>query len=194
MFAALKAWPIDYGIVLLYEFPRPNPHLFNLGKTLETLALVGVPIIVARLHRGREQEETVKLLQHLGVDEIVAGDVYIEDHLRYMESVAREAGASLREPLWGMDPVEVLYKEAEAGIEAVFIGANERMRKWLGRVFSRETVEELADYTRKVGVDPLGEHGEYHTLVINSPVHEARLAYNIGETRVSQGYYILRIV
>ena len=41
----------------------------------------------------------MKLLQRLGADEIVAGDVYVEDHLRYMESVAAEAGARLREPL-----------------------------------------------------------------------------------------------
>jgi len=194
LYAAMQLWPVDYGIVLFYEFPRPSPHLLNLGKTVETLTLTGIPIVVVRLRRGREQEKTVELLRRLGADEIVAGDVYVEEHLRYMESVAAEAGARLREPLWGMDPVELVHQEAEAGIEALFTGADEKMRSWLGRVFSRETVDELVGYARRVGVDPLGERGEYHTLVLSSPLHIARLGYKVVETLKAQDYYLLRVV
>jgi hypothetical protein len=40
--------------VLVYEFPRPSPYLVNLGKTVETLLMTKVPIIVVRLARGGE--------------------------------------------------------------------------------------------------------------------------------------------
>lgn len=33
--------------------------------------------------------------------------------MKYMERLADEAGAKLREPLWGLDPAEALAKEAE---------------------------------------------------------------------------------
>lgn len=194
LYAAMQLWPVDYGVVLVYDFPRPSPHLLNLGKTVETLILTGIPVVFAHLRRGHEREETVKLLQRLGADEIVAGDVYVEDHLRYMESVAAEAGARLREPLWGMDPVELVHREAEAGIEALFTGADGRMRRWLGRVFSQKTVEELVEYARRVGADPLGEQGEYHTLALSSPLHETRLGYSVIETLEVHGYYLLRVV
>ncbi len=194
LYAAMQLWPVDYGVVLFYEFPRPSPHLLNLGKAVETLILTGIPVVVARLHRGRERGETVELLRRLGADEIVAGDVYVEDHLRYMESVAADAGARLREPLWGADPVELVHREAEAGIEALFIGVNEGMRGWLGRVFSRRTVDALVEHARRSGLDPLGEHGEYHTLVLSSPLHAARLDYRTVEALEVQGYYILRVV
>jgi diphthamide synthase (EF-2-diphthine--ammonia ligase) len=37
---------IDLGLVFVYEFPRPNPHTLNLGKTIETLLLAKIPTIV----------------------------------------------------------------------------------------------------------------------------------------------------
>lgn len=194
LYAAMQRWPVDLGLVLVYRFPRPSPHLLNLGKTVETLNLAGIPVVVARLHRGREREETVEILRRLGADEVVAGDVYVEDHLRYMEAVAADAGARLSEPLWGMDPAELAYREAEAGIEALFTGVDARLSRWLGRVFSRDTVEELVEDAKRAGVDPLGEQGEYHTLVIDSPRHEERLPYQVVEKLEIQGYHLLRVV
>lgn len=193
-YAAMQRAPIDYGLVLVYSFPRPSPHLLNLGKTVETLLLAGFEVVVARLPRGAEREHTVRVLQGLGADEVVAGDVYIEDHLRYMEGVAREAGASLSEPLWGMDPEELLYREMEAGISAVVTGADERLGRWLGRVLDRGSAAELASEARRLGLDPLGERGEYHTLVIDSPLHERRLGYHVcSYSRYPQGYLLLRV-
>ncbi|BES81896.1 hypothetical protein [Pyrodictium abyssi] len=101
LYAAMQLWPDRLRCCAGLRLPSAQPHLLNLGKTVETLILTGIPVIVAHLRRGHEREETVKLLQRLGADEIVAGDVYVEDHLRYMESVAAEAGARLREPPLG---------------------------------------------------------------------------------------------
>lgn len=193
LYAAMLAGKPDLALMLVYEFPRPSPHLLNLGKSVETLNLAGLPVLVARLRRGRERVETVRLLQRIGASEIVAGDVYIEDHLRYMERVADEAGAKLREPLWGMDPYELVYREAEAGIEAVFIGVEARLSKWLGKLFSRNTVDGLVEDARRLGFDPLGERGEYHTVVVSSPWHEHRLSYRVGSVEEHSGYLILRL-
>ena len=194
LYAALQKWPIDYGVVLVYEFPRPSPHLINLGKSIETLILTGLNVVVKRLPRGREKEETVKLLRCLGASEIVAGDVYVEDHLRYMDSLAREVGAELYEPLWGMNPEELLYKEMEAGIVALVTGADRRLSSWIGRVLDKESAERLASEAKQLGFDPLGEQGEYHTLVINSPVHVKRLSYRVCERFVhASGYVFLRV-
>ena len=68
LYAALKTWPIDLGIILIYDFPRPNPHLLNLDKSVETLCNTEIPIVTVRLGRGRD--ETVNILRKLGTDEV----------------------------------------------------------------------------------------------------------------------------
>lgn len=192
-YAMIMAWPVDLVVVLSYEFPRPSPHLLNLGKTVETLLLTGVPVLVVKLDKGREKEGTVAALKMVGATEVVAGDVYIEGHLKYMESVAAEAGASLVEPLWGEDPEELLVKEVENGIETLVIGCVAQLAPWLGRVLDRSTVHNMIQYCRDSGIDPLGEHGEYHTLVLNSPIHRSRLTYRAIGSEVYENYLILRL-
>jgi len=193
LYAMMLSRSIDAGLILSYEFPRPSPHLLNLGKSVETILLTGIPVIVVKLTKGREREETVRLLKLLGASRITAGDVYIEDHLKYMESVAKEAGAHLEEPLWGMDPLEVLYKEVEAGIEAVFIGSLEGLKHWLGRTLDRSSAGEFAEDAKRRGFDSLGERGEYHTLVVSSPMHRSRLSYSVLGVEDYGGYSFLKV-
>ncbi|MET1100989.1 MAG: ATPase [Pyrodictiaceae archaeon] len=194
LYAAMQRWPPDYGVILVYEFPRPSPHLINLGKSIETLLLTGISVVAKKLPRGREREETIKLLKRLKASELVAGDVYVEEHLKYVEGIAEEVGARLYEPLWGMDPEELLYREIESGLTALITGADKRLGNWVGRVLDKESAGELASEAKRLGLDPLGEQGEYHTLVINSPVHAERLDYRIcGRFEHESGYVLLRV-
>jgi len=198
LYAASKLWPPDFGLVLVYDFPVPSPHLINLGKSVETLLLTGVSVVVVRLDRGKEREETVEVLRRLGASEIVAGDVYIEDHLKYMEGIAEDVGATLREPLWGRDPEELLWEILSWGATSLITGIKGCMRGWLGRILSRESAEEFVADARRCGYDPLGEKGEYHTLVLDSPLHRAKLRYSVAESIETKDfdnkdYYLIKV-
>lgn len=193
-YAAMLEYPIDYALFLVYEFPRPNPHLVNLGKSIETMLSAGFRVLAAKLRRGRERSSTVEILRGLGADTIVAGDVYVEDHLKYMEGIASEAGAKLREPLWGRDPEDLLREEIEAGLVPLIIGSDERLRRWIGREITVSNLDEFIAYARSRNLDPLGENGEYHTLVVRSPLHAGDLNYRALDIEVHDNYYILRLV
>jgi len=192
-YAALQRWPIDFGVLLVYDFPRPSPHLVNLGKSVETLLLTNISVVVAKLSRGRERVETVELLKRLRATEIVAGDVYIDEHLKYMESIASEVGATLYEPLWGMDPEELLYREVRDGIEFLVVGARKELREWVGRVVNEENVAGFSSHAKSHSIDPLGERGEYHTLIISSPVHRRKLDYRVYGCDEYPDYVVLRV-
>ena len=43
LYAAFKSWPVDLGLLLVYEFPRPGSHLVNLGKCVETVLVAESP-------------------------------------------------------------------------------------------------------------------------------------------------------
>ncbi len=193
MYASIKAGPIDAYVILVYSFPTPSPHLVNLGLSIQTGLLTGKPVLAKKLTKGKEFHETVEFLRFLGVNVIVAGDVYIEEHLEYMEKLAREVGASLKEPLWGMDPLEVFYKEVEYGIESRIIGVIHSLRELLGKIIDKESYEEIAEYIVSRRADVLGEKGEYHTLVEYSPIHYDRLKYRIVGRRVTSRNIVLEL-
>jgi diphthamide synthase (EF-2-diphthine--ammonia ligase) len=163
IYAIMRVGEVDLAVVFVYEFPRPSPHVLNIGKTIETHLKMGTPVVVKALKKGFEKIETIEFLRRLRTKEIVAGDVYIEDHLRYMEDVARETGTRLIEPLWSEDLEELLYKEIGNNIKPLLIGTVNKLEKWLGIEIRRDNVVTFAKYCKSVGIDPLGERGEYHT-------------------------------
>jgi len=111
-----------------------------------------------------------------------------------MENVAKEAGAELIEPLWGEDPVELFFEEMDTGITSLIIDVENPLAEWAGVELNRENATRFVEDCLSRNMDPLGENGEYHTLVTNSPLHESRLSYKIIEkknywkTRCSEGY------
>lgn len=193
-YAVYRFGAVDLGLMLIYDFPRPSPHILNLGKSIETLLLCRIPIAVVKLDKGREFIKTIEILKKFSANTIVAGDVYIEEHLKYMEQVAESIGAKLYEPLWGMDATELLYKEIESGIRTLIIGGDERISNWVGEVLDVENIDNFVRYTKSIGIDPLGEHGEYHTLVLQGPLHTAALQYRVIGFEEYEGYSILRVV
>lgn len=111
-----------------------------------------------------------------------------------MEDVSSEVGAKLIELLWSMDPTDVVLKEIEAGIETLFVGIDVRLRRWLGRTLNRSCVYDFIEEAKSAGAEPLGEHGEYHTLLLNSPKHISQLKYEVIRAEGYGGYWIARVI
>lgn len=189
VYAALLEWPVDMFFISVYSFPRPSPHLVNLHKTVKLAVKLGVPTLVVNLPKGAERRTKADLLRRLGARVLVAGDQAVEEHLRYMEQLARETGAELREPLWGRDPTQILYEEAEK-MEFIVIGGLDR--SIVCRRVGRENVADFLADLKKLGIDPIGERGEYHTLVTR--VGAVALDVQCGAVEKHGDYYIARLV
>ena len=193
LYAAMKLWPIDLFITFVYEFPRPSPHLVNLKQVMEVGGSIGIPVLVLKVDKGKEFEQEARLLRMIEVRELVAGDVYVEDHLNYLNRLTKEAGADLREPLWGMDTEELLRAEIRDGIVSMMIGGEEKIKGWIGRTIDKNSLEHFISNAKDIGIDPLGEKGEYHTIVLQSPLHRYRLRFDIDEIMDFKGYKIARL-
>ncbi len=187
--AALIEWPVDLFVTFVYEFPRPSPHLINISKVVELAGAMSTPLVVLRVHRGKEKEEEAGLLRSLGVSRIVAGDQNVEDHLKYMEEMAGMAGAELREPLWGMDPEKVLEDELEE-MSFIVIGAEDRIRDLVCTRVDARTSREFLRSLRERGIDPIGEAGEYHSLVTEVKRLGASVEARCKEIRSHGNYHV----
>ncbi len=74
-------------------------------------------------------------------------------------------------PLWQADPIPAARRMISTGfdIRIVGVGAAGLDRSWLGRRYDMEAIDELVELQASYGVHPLGEGGEFETLVLNGP-------------------------
>ena len=125
---------------------------------------------IVDLHKG--EQELVDLLKNLNVDALVAGDINVPQHITWLQNICSQAGTELLEPLFGKK-TSILFQEMfnEPRFKATIIGVNTKYLtdEWLGFTISSETAEDFLSRTRHI--DPLGENGEFHTIVVDSPLY-----------------------
>jgi uncharacterized protein (TIGR00290 family) len=118
-----------------------------------------------------------------GITHVVFGDIMFEEHRLWAERLCEPHGLVAVEPLWGMSTSALFDEWIASGADAVIVTARAEFldHTWLGR---RLSVDCAADFAR-LGVDPCGERGEYHTVVTNTPLFNRPL-------RLREGGYVRR--
>jgi len=161
---------VEHLICLIPSFSEfPSPHAENV-KALETIAKVMKRnLILVDFHKG--EERLVETLKNLDADALVAGDVFVQEHLSWLGKICGRAGVNLLEPLFGRKTSDLFHEILNSGFKATIIGVNVRYLgdEWLGFTLSTETASTFLSKTKHV--DPLGENGEYHTIVIECPLY-----------------------
>jgi len=168
-----------------------SPHWENF-EALKTLAnAMGKDLLTFDMARG--SEALTEFIGSLGVDYLIAGDVLLEDHLKWIERLASEAGIKPLEPLWGQNTKELAEKILGEGFEYAIIAVNREKLgpEWLGYTF--RSVEDLENFLLKnPDADPVGEFAEFHTVVLASPLFEERFELDVKSVEESERYYWLR--
>ena len=156
---------------LLHQIPTfTSAHERNV-EALKTLAeSMNKHFAIVDLRKG--EQELVDLLKNLSVDALVAGDINVPQHVTWLQNICSQAGTELLEPLFGKK-TPILFREmfSEPRFKATIIGVNTKYLsdEWLGFTISSETSEDFLSKTRHI--DPLGENGEFHTIVVESPLY-----------------------
>jgi uncharacterized protein (TIGR00290 family) len=121
----------------------------------------------------------------------VFGDIDLQAHRDWEEKVCANAGLTAVLPLWKQDRKKLLIQMLEAGIEAMIVSCNESMGEhFIGKMISSSLVNKL----EAMGIDPCGENGEYHTLVLDCPLFVSPLKVNIAEKIRYEGYWFGKLV
>jgi diphthamide synthase (EF-2-diphthine--ammonia ligase) len=131
------------------------------ARTGQTLALV--PVGAGRDYGACLLAGLEMIGRRHKIERLVFGDLWLEDireaRERTLGAWAAEHGASLWFPLWNV-PAPVLLDELFTRGPAVRISASEVEGVRVGDLFDRGLVERLPP-----DVDPMGERGEFHTVV-----------------------------
>ena len=124
-----------------------------------------------------------------GITHVIFGDILFEEHRLWAEWMCAAHGLTAVEPLWGIS-TSILFDEwIASGGEALIVTARAECldATWLGRPLTRDC---LAEFTR-LGVDPCGERGEYHTVVTKTPLFDTPLALRRGDRVQRSGCWAL---
>lgn len=174
------------AIVIDPSLPHPNPHAKNMGVVVEIARLLGMePVILGPGNIGEALVEAVR-----GSQVLAAGDIYLLDHAEWLATVARKAGVPLvYEPLFNRDTRRLLEEIVEWGLEFTVIGVGSReYRSLIGMRVDRYSLPRFLEEVDRLGIDPMGEFAEYHTLVNRVPGYRWRITYTIKEVRMEQGW------
>jgi len=154
---------------------------------------INVPLLAQPTSWSEYQFHFINSLQKIKdeqkVEAMVFGDIDLQQHRDWEEMVCDAAGLSAMLPLWKKDRKQLVTDMLSAGIECIIVSCNTVMgEKFLGKRISSELVMEL----EKLGVDPCGENGEFHTVVTNCPLFDDAIKLPQNQTILHDNYWFLQ--
>jgi uncharacterized protein (TIGR00290 family) len=124
------------------------------------------------------------------IDQMVFGDLFLEDVRAYREHNLADTGITPVFPLWGRRTDLLAREMLGAGVRAVLTCVDPAVlpAELVGRDFDETLLAELPE-----GVDPCGERGEFHTFVWDGPGFSSPIEIELGEI-VSRDGFVFRDV
>ncbi|WP_246570175.1 diphthine--ammonia ligase [Lentibacillus saliphilus] len=114
-------------------------------------------------------QHLLQLKQRYKLDAIAFGDIYLDGHREWGEKLAEKAGLEARYPLWTTEDqaLPLLHEFISQGFKARVIKVDQRKlpSHWVGRLVDTSFANDIAE----LDVCPMGEAGEYHTVVEDGP-------------------------
>ena len=113
-----------------------------------------------------------------GFTHVAFGDLFLEDIRRYREERLAGTGLTPLFPVWGIPTRELAEAMIASGLRARLSVVDTRVldASFAGRDFDSDLLADLP-----AGVDPCGEHGEFHSCVYAGPMFSAPIPVELGE-------------
>lgn len=195
----LKADPARQPVALLTTltraFDRVSMHGIRHAVLRAQAESLGLPLIECALdwpssNAGYEAAMAAALREAQtrfpGLDHCAFGDLFLADVRAYREAQLARAGWHGVFPLWGADTREQARRFIAAGHRAVLtcVDTTQLDAGFSGREFDADLLADLPP-----GVDPCGEHGEFHTLAFAGPLFAQPLTLQRGGSTLRDGRF-----
>ncbi len=145
---------------------------------------IGIPLLKVKVSEGTNDEyekqmETVLLKAKAeGINNVIFGDIFLEDLRKYREANLAKLGMKGVFPLWKMDTTKLINDFAVQKFKSVACCVNDGYlgEEWAGREIDKSFIQQLPAI-----VDPCGENGEFHTFCYDGPVFKKKIGFTVGE-------------
>ncbi len=153
---------------------------------------LGLELVGGRCNWQTYEAEFKRILKDLRARDfthVVFGDILLAEHKQWVERVCGEVGLEAMEPLWGESTTDLLQEFLALGGKARIVSCKAALmdESWLGRWIDLALLPEFD----RLGVDPCGENGEYHTVVTAAPAFRSPLKIQALDHSLHDGYWAM---
>jgi len=178
---------------LLFINVGSKAHLVNKW----VLKLVSEAVQIPAVTVNKKLPEIRKALKKLKADTLVSGVMTTPEHMDWYQEVCGPIQVKHYAPLWGKNPLAALDEMKQLGFHMLVIEVNTALgsnENWLGKEIDDKMLAELKQLESKKKINPIGEWGEYHTLVIDCPIYKKKVNILRSETKWenSKGYLVIK--
>ena len=178
---------------LLFINVGSKAHLVNKW----VLKLVSEAVQIPAVTVNKKLPEIRKALKKLKADTLVSGVMTTPEHMDWYQEVCGPIQVKHYAPLWGKNPLAALDEMKQLGFHMLVIEVNTALgsnENWLGKEIDDKMLAELRQLESKKKINPIGEWGEYHTLVIDCPIYKKKVNILRSETKWenSKGYLVIK--
>lgn len=126
------------------------------------------------------------LKKQYNLEYAIFGDIDLQAHRDWEETVCATAGLQAVLPLWQQDRKALVLEMLESGIQTLIVSCNTTMEeRFLGKQLTHSVIEEL----ERLGIDPCGENGEFHTLVTDCKLFQKPIQVAIVQKLEHENYW-----
>ena len=181
-------------LALLNMLQEDGRHSRSHGLHVEILQAqarsLNLPLTTRATSWDNYEETFIAALRDLaagGIQAAVFGDIDIDHHREWEEKVCAAAELTPHLPLWQRDRRELLEEFLGLGFRATIVACNDEQmgNRYLGRTLDASLIDEF----ERIGIDPCGEKGEYHTVVTDGPLFDHPIQFQPGEFSQHSGYW-----
>lgn len=167
------------------EYDRVTQHGVRAGLLQQQADAIGISLYRLYMPDKPSMEAynammtgALQYFKSKGVQDAIYGDIFLERVRHHREERLSQMDFNAHFPLWQEDTEELARRFVDDGFKAIVVCVDERYldQSFVGRVLDHSFLDELPE-----GVDPCGEHGEYHSFVYDGPVFQRPVSLQIGQ-------------
>jgi len=184
--------------VMNQAYGRVSMHAARPDLLKRQADALGLPLQIINIPHpcGNEECDAIMRLfidsaNESGIECMAFGDLFLRDVRAYRENQMQGTGIKPIFPLWDI-PTEILAEQMlSSGVEAYISCVDPRKvpGTLAGRRWSDALLKEFPE-----NVDPCGENGEFHTVVVGGPMFRESIPIRIGETVEREGFVFADII
>jgi uncharacterized protein (TIGR00290 family) len=197
-FACYKAMLDGFEVSRLLNFVSTEERCMSHGLDPKLMVAqsqaIGIPIIQREVTWDTYEEgfkAAMTELKQIGIEGAVFGDIAVQEHKDWVNRVCNEVGILPLEPLWSLNPEQMLTDFTNEAFEAIVVNVKADLfgEEWLGRKVDEKFLKDLRELQIEHNLHICGEYGEYHTLVTDGPIFKKRIKILDSKRVLKEGYW-----
>lgn len=161
------------------------------------LKLVSETLEIPAVTTAKDIKSIRKSLEKLKADMIISGVTVTPEHMDWYSEICNPIHVKHYAPLWGKNPLAALTEIETLGFQTIIIEVDESMgsrKSWIGKKIDSPLIQEMEKLEKEQKINPSGELGAYHTLVLDCPFYKKKI--NIIHSEIlqenSKAYFVIK--